>query len=65
MLSKCQYFRMTKLLQWVSLVTVIGLVWAAAYRDRLLPQYRTEILWSPVLLLTLFALFSVLTIVYR
>ena len=61
-----QYCRMmTKLLQWVSLVTVIGLVWAAAYTDRLLPQYKTELLWSPLLLILLFGLFSVFTIVYR
>ena len=56
---------MTKLLQWVSLVVVLALVWVGAYTDRLLPQYKTELLWSPVVLVALFGIFSVLTIAYR
>ena len=56
---------MTKLLQWVSLVAVLALVWVGAYTDRLLPQYKTELLWSPVVLVALFGIFSVLTIAYR
>ena len=56
---------MTKLLQWLTVLAVIALVWAAAYTDRLLPQYKTEILWSPLGLVIVFGLFSVMTIVYR
>ena len=56
---------MTKLLQWVSVVAVIALVWVGAYTDRLLPQYKTELLWSPVVLVVLIGIFSVLTIAYR
>ena len=56
---------MTKLLEWLSLATIIGVVWAGAYTEMLLPQYRTELLWSPVVMVILFAVFSVLTIIYR
>mgnify|MGYP001203653766 CR=1 FL=1 len=56
---------MTKLLEWLSLATIIGVVWAGAYTEMLLPQYRGELLWSPVVLVILFAVFSVLTIIYR
>ena len=56
---------MTKLLQWVSVVAVIALVWLGAYTDRLLPQYKTELLWSPLVLVTLIGIFSLLTIAYR
>ena len=56
---------MTKLLEWLSLATIIGVVWAGAYTEMLLPQYRTELLWSPVVLVILFGVFSVLTIIYR
>lgn len=56
---------MTKLLEWLSLATIIGVVWAGAYTEMLLPQYRTELLWSPVVLVILFGIFSVLTIIYR
>ena len=61
----CRADTMTKLMEWVSLASMIGLVWTAAYMDKLLPQYKTEILWSPVVLVVLFGVFSVLTIVYR
>ena len=56
---------MTKLLQWVSVLAVLALVWIGAYTDRLLPQYKTELLWSPVVLVVLIGIFSVLTIAYR
>ena len=56
---------MTKLLEWLSLATILGVVWAGAYTETLLPQYRTELLWSPVLLVIIFGVFSVLTIIYR
>ena len=56
---------MTKLLEWLSLAAVVGLVWAGAYTDTLLPQYKTQLLWSPVILVLLFGLFSVVTIIYR
>ena len=56
---------MTKLLEWLSLATIIGVVWAGAYTEMLLPQYRAELLWSPVVLVIIFAVFSVLTIIYR
>ena len=47
----------------VALAAVVGLVWA--YTDTLLPQYKTQLLWSPVILVLLFGLFSVVTIIYR
>ena len=53
------------MLEWLSLATIIGVVWAGAYTEMLLPQYRTELLWSPVVMVILFAVFSVLTIIYR
>ena len=56
---------MTKLLQWVSVLAVLALVWVGAYTDRLLPQYKTELLWSPVFLVVLIGTFSVLPIAYR
>ena len=56
---------MTKLLEWLSLAAVVGLVWAGAYTDTLLPQFKTQLLWSPVILVLLFGLFSVVTIIYR
>ena len=56
---------MTKLLQWVTVLAVMGLVWTAVYIDRLLPQYKTELLWSPVVLVLLLGLYSVVTITYR
>ena len=56
---------MTKLLEWLSVAVVMGVVWVAAYTDKLLPQYKGEILWSPVVFVILFGLFSVLTIAYR
>ena len=56
---------MTKLLEWLSLATIMGVVWAGAYTKMLLPQYRTELLWSPVACVILFGVFSVLTIIYR
>ena len=56
---------MTKLLQWVSVLAVLALVWVGAFTDRLLPQYKTELLWSPVVLVVLIGIFSVLTIAYR
>ena len=56
---------MTKLLEWLSLATILGVVWAGAYTETLLPQYRTELLWSPLVLVILFGVFSVLTIIYR
>ena len=55
---------MTNLLQWVSVVAALALVWVGAYTDRLLPQYKTELLWSPVVLVALIGIFSVLTIAY-
>ena len=56
---------MTKLLEWLSLSTVIAIVWIAAFTNKILPQFRTEILWSPAVLVILFGLYSVLTIAYR
>ena len=52
-------------MEWLSLAAVVGLVWAGAYTDTLLPQYKTQLLWSPVILVLLFGLFSVVTIIYR
>ena len=56
---------MTKLLQWVTVVAVIALLWLGAYTDRLLPQYKAELLWSPLVLVALIGIFSVLTIAFR
>ena len=56
---------MTKLLQWITVVAVIALLWLGAYTDRLLPQYKAELLWSPLVLVALIGIFSVLTIAFR
>ena len=58
--------RMTKLMEWVT-VGVVGLIlWISAYSGvALLNQFRTEILWSPVALLFILGVYSVLTIAYR
>ena len=53
------------MLEWLSLATIIGVVWAGAYTEMLLPQHRAELLWSPVVLVIIFAVFSVITIIYR
>ena len=58
--------RMTKLMEWVT-VAVVGLIlWISAYSGvALLNQFRTEILWSPVALVSILGVYSVLTIAYR
>ena len=56
---------MTKLLEWLSLAAVIAVVWIAAFTNKILPQFRTEILWTPLVMVVLFGIYSVLTIAYR
>ena len=58
--------RMTKLMEWVT-VAVLGLtVWLSAYSGvPMFHQIRTEILWSPVALVLILGVYSVLTIAYR
>ena len=56
---------MTKLMQWLTLLLVIAVMWVAAYTNILMPQFRTEILWTPVMMVVLFGLYSVFTIAYR
>ena len=58
--------RMTKLMEWVT-VGVLGLMlWISAYSGvALLSNFRTEILWSPVVLVFILGVYSVLTIAYR
>ena len=58
--------RMTKLMEWVT-VGVLGLIlWISAYSGvALVNQFRTEILWSPVALVFILGVYSVLTIAYR
>jgi len=57
---------MTKLMEWVT-VGVLGLIlWISAYSGvALVNQFRTEILWSPVALVFILGVYSVLTIAYR
>jgi len=56
---------MTKLMEWLS-VALVGLaLWLAAYTGSLQTAYRGELLWSPVVLVTLLGVYSVLTIAYR
>lgn len=55
---------MTKLMQWLTLLLVIAVIWGAAYTNALQP-FRTEILWTPVMMVVLFGLYSVVTIAYR
>ena len=57
---------MTKLMEWVT-VGVLGLMlWISAYSGvALLSNFRTEILWSPVVLVFILGVYSVLTIAYR
>ena len=58
--------RMTKLMEWVT-VGLLGLIlWVSAYSGvALVNQFRTEILWSPVALVLILGVYSVLTIAYR
>ena len=58
--------RMTKLMEWVT-VAVLGLtLWLSAYSGvAMFHQMRTEILWSPVALVLILGMYSVLTIAYR
>jgi len=56
---------MTKLMQWLTLLLAIAVMWMAAYTNTLIPQFRTEILWTPVMMVVLFGLYSVFTIAYR
>ena len=60
---------MTKLMEWVSVAAVIGLLWTAAYMDQLgkigLCCYKTTMLWMPVVLVVVFGVYSVFTIAYR
>ena len=58
--------RMTKLMEWVT-VGMLGLIlWISAYFGvALVNQFRTEILWSPVALVFILGVYSVLTIAYR
>ena len=58
--------RMTKLMEWVT-VGLLGLIlWISAYSGvALVNQFRTEILWSPVALVLILGVYSVLTIAYR
>ena len=58
--------RMTKLMEWVT-VAVLGLtLWLSAYSGvAMFHQIRTEILWSPVALVLILGVYSVLTIAYR
>ena len=56
---------MTKLMQWLTLLLLIAIMWGAAYTNTLLPQFRTEMLWTPVVMVILFGLYSVFTIAYR
>ena len=57
---------MTKLMEWVT-VAVLGLtLWLSAYSGvSIFHQIRTEILWSPVALVLILGVYSVLTIAYR
>ena len=58
--------RMTKLMEWVT-VGLLGLIlWVSAYSGvALVNQFRNEILWSPVALVLILGVYSVLTIAYR
>ena len=40
---------MIKLVQWVTLLLVMVIIWGAAYTDNILPEFRMEILWTPVM----------------
>jgi len=53
-------------MEWVT-VGVLGLIlWISAYSGvALVNQFRTEILWSPVALVFILGVYSVLTIAYR
>ena len=56
---------MTKLMQCLTFLLVIVIIWGAAYTDTLLPQFRMEILWTPVMMVVFFGMYSVMTIAYR
>ena len=54
---------MTKLQQWLALLSCLGLAWGTALLT--LPRHTPALLLSPLLLLIIFALYSVTTIIYR
>ena len=60
---------MTKLVQWLLSVSVVGLAWALVALDLLnirLPQAYRELVWPmPVYLLVVFGCYSLATIGYR
>jgi dolichyl-phosphate mannosyltransferase polypeptide 3 len=56
---------MTKLQEWLAALALGLALWVATYTGLLLPHYRGEILWSPVLLVLLLGVYSVLTVAYR
>ena len=57
---------MTKLMQWLMGLLMVAVVWGAAYTNTIdLCCHRTKVLWSPVIMVVLFGLYSVITIAYR
>jgi len=59
-------YRMTKLMQLLTLLVTFLSFWMTVYTDRVnTGEARLGLLWSPVLLLVIFGLYSVITIGYR
>jgi len=56
---------MTKLQEWLTVLTVIAGLWLSAYNKMWGTAYRMEILWTPVMMVVLLGIYSVLTIAYR
>ena len=57
---------MTKLMQWLIGVLMMAVIWGAVYTNTIdLCCHRIKVLWSPVIMVVLFGLYSVITIAYR
>ena len=57
---------MTKLLEWLTGLLLMATVWVAAYTNTIdLCCHRWKVLWSPIIMIVLFGLYSVITIAYR
>ena len=53
-------------MEWVTVGLLGVILWISAYSEvALVNQFRTEILWSPVALVLILGVYSVLTIAYR
>ncbi|XP_017781975.1 PREDICTED: dolichol-phosphate mannosyltransferase subunit 3 [Nicrophorus vespilloides] len=60
---------MTKLMEWLSVLSVLISVWISCFTNRykfeILDQYKEFILYLPFILIALFGLYAVAVVLYR